>query len=167
MGSVVRAANHRDVRVLPVLHDELTDLKARAGDTRAGVLVFPTAEGRRFGASNLRRRVLARAIERANKRLSEAASSPLPERLTPRSLRRTFASLLYALGESPPDVMAEMGHTHLALALAIYAQAMRYDHGERDRLRALVEGASRAPVGTRSGPTSPLARSTRNAGTPH
>lgn len=49
--------------------------------------------------------------------------------------------MLYALGESPAVVMAEMGHTDPALALRIYAQAMRRDEGENERLRALVEGA--------------------------
>ena len=36
---------------------------------------------------------------------SRMADPPLP-RLTPHSLRRTFASLLYGIGESPPVVMA-------------------------------------------------------------
>jgi hypothetical protein len=48
----------------------------------------------------------------------------------------------YAIGEPPPVVMAEMGHTDPALALSIYAHAMRRDEGESERLRALVEGPS-------------------------
>jgi hypothetical protein len=56
--------------------------------------------------------------------------------------------------------MAEMGHTQPALALAIYAQAMRRDHGERDRLRALVAGISW------SMPANPLAQSTSTARAP-
>jgi hypothetical protein len=39
-----------------------------------------------------------------------------------------------------------MGHTHSALALRTYAQAMRRDDGERERLRALVEGAEWAQM---------------------
>ena len=35
--------------------------------------------------------------------------------------------MLYALGESPPVVMAEMGHTDPGLALKVYAQAMRLE----------------------------------------
>ncbi len=61
--------------------------------------------------------------------------------MTRHSLRRTFASILYALGESPPVVMQEMGHTDPALALRVYAQVMRRDEGERAKLAALVEGA--------------------------
>ncbi len=53
-------------------------------------------------------------------------------------MRRTFASVLYALGESPPYVMQQMGHTSPNLALAIYAKAMDRRDGEPERLRALV-----------------------------
>jgi integrase len=50
---------------------------------------------------------------------------PLPDRLTPHSLRRTLASVLYAIGEDPGVVMDEMGHTDPGLALRVYRQAMR------------------------------------------
>jgi integrase len=150
-------AGLRDLRLLPILRDVLADLKA-GSDIQPGALVFATAEGRWFGESNLRSRVLAKAIERANKRLD----LPLPAGLTPHSLRRTFASLLYALGASPPEVMAEMGHTDPKLALSIYAQAMRRDEGERDRLRALVRvliGHQWAPgTGSRKQSRWPLTR---------
>jgi integrase len=89
-------------------------------------------------------------VKRANQRLEDDGNLPLPERLTPHSLQRTFASLLYALGEAPPVVMAEMGHTSPNLALAIYAQAMRRDEGEVERLRALTEGLDWADVGRRA-----------------
>ena len=74
-------------------------------------LVFPTREGQHLSVGNFRNRVLAPATKRANEKLAAAGLPPLPDKLTPRSLRRTFASLLYALGEPPPVVMAEMGHT--------------------------------------------------------
>jgi hypothetical protein len=38
--------------------------------------------------------------------------------------------------------MAEMGHTSSALALRVYAEAMRLGDGEKAALRALVEGPS-------------------------
>ena len=140
------AAGVRDVRLLPALRDELAALKASAYP-RADALVFPTSSGEQVGASNLRRRILAPAIELANERLAETGEPPLPTGLTPHSLRRTFASVLYALGEAPPDVMAEMGHTTPALALSIYAHAMRRDEGERERLQALVNGVDWAANG--------------------
>jgi integrase len=64
----------------------------------------------------------------------------MPEGITPHSLRRTFASVLYALGEDPGVIMDEMGHTDPALALRIYRQSMRRDEDERTKLKALVEG---------------------------
>jgi integrase len=76
----------------------------------------------------------------------KAGEAPLPEGITPHSLRRTFASLLYALGETPAVVMAEMGHADPGLALRIYAQAMGRDEDERSKLRALVEGVGFGPI---------------------
>jgi hypothetical protein len=58
-------------------------------------------------------------------------------------------SPLYALGEDPPIVMAQMGHTDPGLALRIYAQAMVRDDGEKQRLRTLVDGGELAVIGSR------------------
>ena len=58
--------------------------------------------------------------------------------------------MLYALGEDPGIVIDEMGHTDRALALRIYRQAMRRDDGERERLRALVDGVQTADGGSRA-----------------
>jgi integrase len=102
--------------------------------------VFGTAHGRPHGATNIRRRVLARAVEQANEQLAKDAVEPLPEGLTPHSLRRTFASILFAIGEAPPYVMAQMGHTTPDLTLAIYARQMDRRDGEPERLKALVDG---------------------------
>ncbi len=64
----------------------------------------------------------------------------MPDRLTPHSLRRTFASLLFALDEAPPYVMGQMGHTTPRLRLEIYARQMNRRDGEPERLKALVGG---------------------------
>lgn len=139
------AAGVRDVRLEPALRDELTALKASAKDARPDALVFTTTTGNPIGASNLRRRVLAPAVTLASKRLIEAGHAPLPAGLTPHSLRRTFASVLYALGSTPPVVMAEMEHTDPKLALAIYARAISRDEHQLAELRALVGGTDWAP----------------------
>ncbi|MBA3807713.1 MAG: hypothetical protein H0X28_04875 [Solirubrobacterales bacterium] len=81
------------------------------------------------------------AVGQANEQPEAKGAPPLPEKLTPRSLRRTFCSLLYALGEDPGVVMEEMGHADPGLALRIYRQAMRRGEDEKEQLRALVEGA--------------------------
>lgn len=97
----------------------------------------------------MRTATLGGAVKQANETLTGRGLPPPPDRLTPHSLRRTFASILYALGESPAVVMAEMGHTSPALALRIYAQANRLGEDERARLRARVEGVQLAVIGRR------------------
>jgi integrase len=84
---------------------------------------------------------MAPAVERANEQLLLAAAPPLPEGLAPHSLRRTFASVLVALGEDPAYVMARMGRADPKLTLSVYAREMRRKNGERERLRARVAGA--------------------------
>jgi len=141
-------AGVRTVNVLPALRDELGAYRAPLNVT-PDALVFGTTTGKRQGATNVRRRILATAVENANKQLVKDEVEPLPERLTPHSLRRTFASLLFALGETPPYVMAQMGHTTPNLTLAIYARQMDRRDGEPERLKALVEGRKWASMQTR------------------
>jgi integrase len=102
--------------------------------------VFPTRTGRREYEHKVREGTLGGAVKRANANLATKGLPPLPEKLTPHSLRRTFASTLYAIGETPPVVIAEMGHTSPNLALRVYAQAMPRDADERDALAALISG---------------------------
>ncbi len=91
---------------------------------------------------NVRTRLLAKAVERADSRLAKGDHPPLPETLTPHSLRRTFASVLLSLGEEVPYVMEQLGHTDPEVTLGIYARVMRRSEGDRERLRALVDGAA-------------------------
>jgi integrase len=140
IGASKTEAGLRTVNLLPVLHDELVGYQAIV-DSAPDSLVFATSSGREYGATNIRRRILARAVEVANAQLRARDEEPLPERLTPHSLRRTFASVLFAIGEPPPYVMAQMGHTTPNLTLAIYARQMNRRDGEPERLKALVQGS--------------------------
>jgi integrase len=137
-------AGMRKVKIRPALRDELLAHKASTAHDSSAAFVFGTSEGKRQSAGNVRVRVLVKALERADEHLAEDGKPPLPA-VTPHGLRRSFASILYAIGEPPPVVMAEMGHTDPSLALAIYAQAMRRDSDEDGRLRALLEGAACTP----------------------
>jgi integrase len=141
-------AGIRKITILAVLRDELLAYRAGMVEASPGALVFATSTGKRQSVSNVRSRVLLKAITEANAALSTAGVEPLPEALTPHSLRRTFASLLFAIGEPPPWVMRQMGHTTPNLTLAIYAREMDRRDGEPERLKALVEGADWAPTGT-------------------
>jgi hypothetical protein len=80
--------------------------------------------------------VLARAAEL----LEERGQASLPSGIGPHSLRHTFASLPFAIGEDPVSVMRQLGLSDLAFALRVYAHSMRGGRDERERLRALAEG---------------------------
>jgi integrase len=138
VGDAKTPAGRRRVKVRGALRDELSAMRSRVSGTADGY-VFPTRTGALLRPENFRNRVLAPAVKRANETLADAGEQ-LPEGLTPHSLRRTFATVLYALGETPPVVMAEMGHTDPALALRVYAQVMRLGEDERAALAALVDG---------------------------
>lgn len=101
-------AGVRRIKVWPALRDALLELKAGdAADVQPDALVFATSSGEPHSQSNVRR-TMGHVVDRANERLREAAEAPLP-RLSPHSLRRTFASVMFALGESIPIVMADGG----------------------------------------------------------
>jgi hypothetical protein len=73
---------------------------------------------------------------------------PLPDGLTPQSLRRTYASLLYAVGESPVYVRARSGTRDATLTLNYYAREMDRRDGEPERLKALVDGRELVATGS-------------------
>ena len=133
-------AADRTVDVLPLLRDELAAHAAARAERKPETLVFATGTGGKHSPTNVRRRVLAKAVDRANTDLARAGLEELPEGLTPHSLRRTFASLLIARGEDPAYVMEQMGHTTPNLTLSLYARSMQRRDGEREGLRALVDG---------------------------
>jgi integrase len=165
VGQAKTDAGVRWVDLVPALREELTLHRARASSPAADTLVFPTAGGEPENPSNFRNRTVSRALGKANELLTEQREAPIGEGLTPRSLRRTFASLLYALGHDPVYVMQQMGHTDPKPALRIYAQAMRRGDEEEAALRALVEGVSWAQMGTNRPQRSCDERSSRSAPT--
>lgn len=159
VGEAKTDAGRRRVKIRGALRDELLAVRGRRQDDPQDAFVFSTSTGSRMSADNFRARVIGRApvvvdgeqerpgsggVALANERLHAVGLPPLPK-LTPHSLRRTFCSLLYALGEDPGTVMDEMGHTDPGLALRVYRQAMRRGDAEKDALRALVEGGR--PIG--------------------
>ncbi len=83
VGQAKTDAGVRIVNVLPALRDELLEYKVRVQDGADG-LVFATRIGRPLGATNVRRRVLRAAAERASAKLRENGLEPLPAGLTRR-----------------------------------------------------------------------------------
>jgi hypothetical protein len=67
------------------------------------------------------------------------------------SARRTFASILVAIGKDPTYMMQQLGRTDPAFTLRVYSHVMRRSDEERQELKALVEG--RVLGGNRQGAT--------------
>jgi integrase len=80
-----------------------------------------------------------RGIEQAA--LGDADETPLPDGLTPHSLRRTFASILVATGNDPVYVMGQMGHTDPKFTVKVYARAAT----ARRRTRTATRSGPRIP----------------------
>lgn len=138
----------RKVKIRGALRNVLEDVRSRRTvDQKA--YVFPTRTGRRQYEDKVRVDTLGRAVKRANANLESKGQPPLPQGLEPHGLRHTFSSLLYAVGETPPVVMAEIGHKTARLSLELYAHVMRRGEGERAALAALLNGAEMADSGIR------------------
>ena len=145
------------------LADELRGLKAsspRSGPSDA-VFLSGLRDGRRSRQTpdNVGRR-LKTAIRRANQTLAELSIEPINERVSPHSLRRTYASLRFALGDDPIYVAEQGGWSDPAFPMRVYAKAVR----RRERLSgehrkafeaacewATIAGSEKALMGTSAG----------------
>lgn len=148
IGDAKTEAGVREVRLLPVLRDELDHYKL--GATRAAVddRVFTTAKGHARDRTNARQRVILPVVQRGDELLAKRKQQPLPAGVTAHKLRHTFASVLVMIGEDPAYVMSQLGHTDPAFTLRVYAHAMRRDEHAKEHLKALVNGVDWAPLGT-------------------
>jgi integrase len=97
--------------------------------------------------------MLADAIAAANATLDGKGLPHLPEPLTPHPLRRTFTSILLALGQDVPYVMEQAGHADPNVTLGICARVMRRSPEDKARLKALVEGIVSARLGANGAET--------------
>jgi integrase len=83
---------------------------------------------------------IGKRYKRPERTLSATTINKTITGLTLHALRRTFASVLVALGHDPRYVMDQIGHSNPTVTLGIYAQVMGVSDKDRGRLRALVEG---------------------------
>jgi integrase len=112
------------------------------------------ALGKRPGNGDLRGAV-EHAIKRANERLDELGIEPISERVTPHSLRRTYASVRAAAGDDPVYIAEQLGHTDMALTFRLYQKAVKRrsklsGHHLREFNRALewaALGSTHSPLG--------------------
>lgn len=119
----------REVHLSPALREELALWRADAKHHNPSDFVIHTSSGRKHNPSNLRRDVLAPAVEAANKKLEAAGIAPIGH-ITFHSLRRTYASLRCACGDDVRYTADHLGHEDPRFTLRVYAQATK----RRDRL---------------------------------
>lgn len=147
-------AGIRVVDMPPALRDELAAYLADSPLQAPGDLAFGTSTGGKQSATNVRRRLFAVAIERANVRLAELGIEPLGA-VRPHGLRRTFASLRTAVGDDPVYISQQLGHVDVGFSLRVYAQAVkrreRMTEAEREQYARAVEWASWSTPVTISG----------------
>ncbi len=162
VGNAKTPAGIREVNLTPTLREVLSEYRTRTEHGESGDLVFPTSKGHRDSPSNVRNRLLAKAVENANESLQESAQEPIVG-VTPHLLRRTFISLLLATGADVPYVMAQAGHSDPKTTLGIYAQviASGTDHGTA--LDGLVGASEWAPIGTTAPEATPVESQGRSA----
>ena len=142
-------AGMREVDMLPLLREILTEHKAASERPGPDDPVFVTSAGKPRSRHNIRQDVVEAVVARANKLVGDRGLQPLPLGITPHKLRHTFASILVAIGKDPTYVMHQLGHTDPAFTLRVYAHTMRRSEEERERLKALVYGHIWAANGQR------------------
>jgi integrase len=86
--------------------------------------VFPTGKGDQDNRNNLRRRLLAPAIGKANRKLVAAEIEPITD-LTLHGLRRTYASLRHEVGDEAAYTAGQIGHTDASFTLSVYTRAAK------------------------------------------
>jgi integrase len=149
------------------------ELRARG----ATLPVFPTRTGGQLNASNIRNRLLTgvparkdprtgrrrAAIEgvvaRANAKRAAEGKMLLPPRVTPHTLRRTFASLCFFAGRDVRWVQGQLGHEDARLTLQVYAQVLARKRVDYDLVWSLMRFADEPdewPGGQKSGQTGRL-----------
>lgn len=119
----------REVDLPSGLVTELWNLAATGERTGPDDPVFIGRRGNRQTPDNVGRR-LKSAIKGANVELDRLGIAPISERVSPHSLRRTYASLRFACGDDPVYVAEQGGWADPAFPIKIYAKAVR----RRERL---------------------------------
>ena len=132
----------RDVDMSPKLVAELENYRSILGDPASSTPAFPTGSGARRTKDNLAARVLRPAVRRANARRAARDLPPLPDSVTPHTLRRTYISLLLEAGAPMPYVMQQVGHADASTTLEIYARvsATRDRQGMGQAFDDLLDG---------------------------
>jgi integrase len=147
------AGSFRDVDMPGGLIEALSEWKAWRKVGRPDQPVLSTRTKRRQTVTNIDHRLKA-TIRRANAELSDLGIEPISERVTPHSLRRTYASLRAALRDDPVYIAEQLGHEDPAFTFRVYQKAAK----RRERLSgAYLEAFDRALHWAETGRKSPEA----------
>jgi len=129
-------AGERVVPLLPTLRELLVEHRMSYPVGPAGP-AFPTRNGTAQRPDNVRSRILAPVLVRANELLTDAGRLPIAH-MTPHTLRRTFASILAAANVPPRRAMYLLGHTDAKLTLSVYQQVLDMGAGSTEALEGVL-----------------------------
>lgn len=127
VGRAKTDAGVREVDLPGGLVDELAEWRMRSPASADTDPVFVSGHAgrvRRQSSANVARR-LKTAIKHANRKLGKLGIEPISERVTPHSLRRTYASLRAAAGDDPVYIAEQLGHTDPRFTLTVYTKAVK------------------------------------------
>lgn len=155
---VKASAKAADIRVdLPVgLREELTTWRARSPRTRPSDPVFicrRPRDGRRGRQTprNVQAR-FATAVKAANAKLRELGIEPIGK-VSPHSLRRTYANLRAALRDDPIYIAEQLGHRDARFTFRVYQRAAKRREKLSSRyLEAFDAACEWAQMGTKGTP---------------
>jgi len=114
-------AGVREVDMTPRLVTEVEAYFATRPGALASDPAFPTLTGGRRDKNNIRERVVASIVRRANRDREAAGLPPIGAGVTPHTLRRTYISLMLSAGAELPYVQGQVGHIDAKVTLEIYA----------------------------------------------
>lgn len=119
------AGSFRAVDLPGGLVEELATWRAQSPRSGASDPVFVNREARRQTLRNVEKTIKT-TVRHANERLSRLGIEPMSQKVTPYSLRRTYASVRYALGDDPVYIAEQIGHDDSGeLSMRVYARAIK------------------------------------------
>ena len=112
------------------------------------------------------RRPTKGVVQRVNEKRATEGRMLLPARVTPHTLRRTFASPCFFAGRDLRWVMGQLGHDDPRMTLGVYAQCMKRSQVDEAMVWQLMRFADEAEKRGREprfGPTNGPMRTSRQA----
>ena len=118
-------AGVREVDMTPRLVQEVASYFASRPEAAPTDPAFPTRTGGRRDKDNIRERVVAPIVKRANQERRPPVCRRSASAVTPHTLRRTYISLMLSAGAEVPYVQAQVGHADAKVTLEIYAIVLK------------------------------------------